>query len=175
LTGRRLVGLARTSFAFRALTLSMNLVTGIFVARLLGTDGRGEYAAIIALPFGIAWLIKSGCKEAIAYHQARHPLGRRLNHDQAVPLSARGERHAHRAGQRVLHRPAVHEAGSLDRVSQTACCDLGEHPASLGTIAEDRAAKLRQAFAGALHRGHQCGHPLLGDVPPGEHHQMLGW
>jgi O-antigen/teichoic acid export membrane protein len=73
LTGQRLVGLARSSFAFRALTLSMNLVTGIFVARLLGTEGRGEYAAIIALPYGIGWLIKSGCREAVAYHQARHP------------------------------------------------------------------------------------------------------
>jgi O-antigen/teichoic acid export membrane protein len=73
LTGQRLVGLARSSFAFRALTLSMNLVTGIFVARLLGTDGRGEYAAIIALPYGVGWLIKSGCREAVAYHQARHP------------------------------------------------------------------------------------------------------
>jgi O-antigen/teichoic acid export membrane protein len=73
LTGRRLVGLARTSLGFRALTLSMNLITGIFVARLLGTSGRGEYAAIIALPFGIGWLVKSGCREALAYHQARHP------------------------------------------------------------------------------------------------------
>jgi O-antigen/teichoic acid export membrane protein len=51
----------------------MNLVTGIFVARLLGTDGRGEYAVIVALPFGIGWLIKNGCREAVAYHQARHP------------------------------------------------------------------------------------------------------
>jgi O-antigen/teichoic acid export membrane protein len=73
LTGKRLVGLARTSFAFRALTLTMNLVTGIFVARLLGAEGRGEYAAILSLPFVVAWLIKGGCREAVAYHQARHP------------------------------------------------------------------------------------------------------
>jgi O-antigen/teichoic acid export membrane protein len=73
LTGQRLLGLARESFVFRALTLAMNLTGGVLVARLLGTDGRGEYAVILALPLAVAWLIKGGCREAVAYHQARHP------------------------------------------------------------------------------------------------------
>jgi O-antigen/teichoic acid export membrane protein len=55
------------------LTLAVNLVTGVLLARILGTTGRGELAAILVLPLMLAWAFSPGCAEAVSYHQARHP------------------------------------------------------------------------------------------------------
>jgi len=53
--------------------LLANLATGILIARSLGTSGRGELAAIAAAPQLMAWLFTLGCREAVTFHQARHP------------------------------------------------------------------------------------------------------
>jgi O-antigen/teichoic acid export membrane protein len=54
-------------------TLSVNLVTGILLARVLGPAGRGEIAAILAAVPIVGWLFSLGCREAVTYHHARRP------------------------------------------------------------------------------------------------------
>lgn len=56
-----------------SLGLLVNLITGVLVARLLGTSGRGEIAAILAVTQMLSWLFTLGSAEAAAYHIARHP------------------------------------------------------------------------------------------------------
>ncbi len=55
------------------MTLGVNLVTGVVIARALGSTGRGELAAVIAAMSVIAWLFAMGARQAITYHQARRP------------------------------------------------------------------------------------------------------
>src|SRR3954454_2135261 len=60
-------------------TLLLTLAQGIVLARGLGTTGRGQYAAILALAMTVTWLAELGCTEAAAFHQAREPaLGSHL-------------------------------------------------------------------------------------------------
>ncbi|HZQ64811.1 MAG TPA: oligosaccharide flippase family protein [Gaiellaceae bacterium] len=59
--------------AATGLTLSVNLVTGVLVARVLGPDGRGALTAVLAAPPIIAWIFEMGCVAAATYHQARRP------------------------------------------------------------------------------------------------------
>jgi O-antigen/teichoic acid export membrane protein len=69
-------GLARDTaitYAFSGLILLTNLVTGVLVARELGPSGRGELAAITNTAAWIGVLFVLGCREAVSYHQARHP------------------------------------------------------------------------------------------------------
>jgi O-antigen/teichoic acid export membrane protein len=56
-----------------SLGLVVNLITGVLVARLLGTSGRGEIAAILAITQMLSWAFSLGSAEAAAYHIARHP------------------------------------------------------------------------------------------------------
>ena len=49
------------------------MLTGVLIARILGTEGRGELAAIVVLPAMLAWAFSPGCAEAVSYHHARHP------------------------------------------------------------------------------------------------------
>lgn len=69
-------GMTRASlvtYGFTGFTLVANLATGILVARLLGPDGRGEIAAIVNAAGWLSIFFLIGSREAIAYHQARHP------------------------------------------------------------------------------------------------------
>jgi O-antigen/teichoic acid export membrane protein len=69
-------GLARdsaVSFAFFGFTLVLNLVTGVLVARELGTRGRGELTAILNVPAIATTVFALGCSQAASYHLARHP------------------------------------------------------------------------------------------------------
>src|SRR2546421_7539907 len=69
-------GLARETaitFGFSGLILLTNLVTGVIIARDLGPSGRGELAAITNTAAWIGVLFVLGCREAVSYHQARHP------------------------------------------------------------------------------------------------------
>lgn len=69
-------GLARDTaitFGFSGLILLTNLVTGVLIARDLGPSGRGELAAITNTAAWIGVLFVLGCREAVSYHQARHP------------------------------------------------------------------------------------------------------
>ena len=62
----------------------VNVATGVLIARALGTSGRGELTAIIALPATIAWVFALGCFQAVSYHHARHPEdGRTADHELA--------------------------------------------------------------------------------------------
>ena len=45
----------------------------MLIARALGTSGRGEITAIMALPATIGWIFAMGCLQAVSYHHARHP------------------------------------------------------------------------------------------------------
>jgi O-antigen/teichoic acid export membrane protein len=69
-------GLARqsvTTYAFSAAILVLNLFAGVLVARVLGTGGRGELAAITNAGAWIAVLFSMGTFQAMTYHQSRHP------------------------------------------------------------------------------------------------------
>jgi O-antigen/teichoic acid export membrane protein len=61
------------AFGLTGLTLGVNLVTGVIVARGLGPDGRGALAAVVAAMSVTAWLVAMGGRQAVAYHHARHP------------------------------------------------------------------------------------------------------
>lgn len=73
LLARRLVRDVAVTYAFTVAILVVNLLTGIIVARLLGADGRGELAAILALTQVATWIFAMGCNQAASYHVARHP------------------------------------------------------------------------------------------------------
>jgi O-antigen/teichoic acid export membrane protein len=64
---------ARPAFVLTFLGLGANLLTGILIARSLGTSGRGELAAILTAPQLIGWAFALGCVEAVAFHHARRP------------------------------------------------------------------------------------------------------
>jgi O-antigen/teichoic acid export membrane protein len=69
-------GLARdsaVSFVFFGLTLALNMLTGVLVARELGARGRGELTAIMNVPALAAWVFALGAAQACAYHLARNP------------------------------------------------------------------------------------------------------
>jgi O-antigen/teichoic acid export membrane protein len=57
---------------FSGLTLATNVVTGVLVARALGTEGRGQLAAILTVTQLVGWAFTFGCAEAMSYRQARH-------------------------------------------------------------------------------------------------------
>ncbi len=61
------------TFGSSTLTLMVNVATGVLIARALGTSGRGELTAILALPTTITWVFALGCFQAVSYHHARHP------------------------------------------------------------------------------------------------------
>ena len=73
LARRRLLREATITYVAAVLTLAINLLTGLILARALGTTGRGELTAILTVPQMVGWAFSLGCGLAIAYHQARHP------------------------------------------------------------------------------------------------------
>jgi O-antigen/teichoic acid export membrane protein len=61
------------TFLSTGLILTVNLVSGVLVARVLGTDGRGELAAIQGLAMTLAFAFTMGARHSISYHHARNP------------------------------------------------------------------------------------------------------
>jgi O-antigen/teichoic acid export membrane protein len=51
--------------------LAVNLVTGVLVARLLGPEGRGEVAVLLALAQIVGWLGTLGMNEGVTYVAAK--------------------------------------------------------------------------------------------------------
>jgi O-antigen/teichoic acid export membrane protein len=51
--------------------LGLGVLTGILSARILGPVGRGEYAAVMIWPLGIATLLSLGINQAVAFHVGR--------------------------------------------------------------------------------------------------------
>jgi O-antigen/teichoic acid export membrane protein len=72
-TSRSFAADSTVTFAFNTLMLVANLLTGILVARVLGTHGRGELAAIQVLPQMLGWVFAMGCAQAVSYRLARAP------------------------------------------------------------------------------------------------------
>lgn len=61
------------------MTLALNLLTGIIVARVLGPEGRGALTAIITAPPVLGWVLGMGCGKAVTYFLTHNPtLGARL-------------------------------------------------------------------------------------------------
>jgi O-antigen/teichoic acid export membrane protein len=60
------------TFAFSVLTLGVNLLTGVVIARGLGVSGRGELTAILTVTQMVGWAFGLGCAEAAAYYHARN-------------------------------------------------------------------------------------------------------
>ena len=60
-------------FAGQVAVIALNLVTGILLARGLGPDGRGAYAAVIVWPHVAAWIATLWLTRATAYHRAKDP------------------------------------------------------------------------------------------------------
>jgi O-antigen/teichoic acid export membrane protein len=56
-----------------SLGLIVNLITGVLIARVLGTAGRGELAATLAVAQILGWTFSLGAAQAVSYHIARHP------------------------------------------------------------------------------------------------------
>jgi O-antigen/teichoic acid export membrane protein len=61
------------TYGFTGIALVANLATGVLVARLLGPSGRGQITAIANAAAWLSLFFLVGSREAIAYHQARHP------------------------------------------------------------------------------------------------------
>lgn len=53
--------------------LVFNLVTGVLIARSLGAEGRGEYAALLTIPAVGVWVFSMGVQSAASFHVALHP------------------------------------------------------------------------------------------------------
>lgn len=53
--------------------LVLSLMTGIMVARVLDTDGRGELSAIVTIATTLGWLASSGGRQAISYRLSVDP------------------------------------------------------------------------------------------------------
>jgi len=53
--------------------LGINFVTGVLIARLLKSDGRGELAAITTWATILGWASAFGFSEAITYLQSKRP------------------------------------------------------------------------------------------------------
>ena len=70
-TGLRRAG--AHAFLFNALTLVVNLATGIIVARALGSEGRGELTAILTLVVVGVWIFSLGCTATASFYVARYP------------------------------------------------------------------------------------------------------
>lgn len=71
-TGATRRGAAITAAANMA-TAGLNVATGVLLARLLGPNGRGELAAIVAAPLFVASLATMGLDQSVAYFSARDP------------------------------------------------------------------------------------------------------
>ncbi len=61
------------TFLSRVLILATNVATGIITARLLGSQGRGEQAAIILWPQFLAYTLTLGLPSALIYNLKRYP------------------------------------------------------------------------------------------------------
>jgi len=114
LFSRDLVRTGAHTYALAGLTLVVNLVSGIVIARGLGPAGRGEAVAIAMLVQNFGFLFSIGAANALAYRYAREPeAAARLTTTWtvlAVPLSLL----ALGAGQLVV--PVLFESQSEDAV-----------------------------------------------------------
>lgn len=75
-------GLAKSgtqTVATMAVFLLLSLISGVMTARLLGSSGRGQIAAIVTIGQTIGWAVSIGCFQAIVFHNSRSPADARAN------------------------------------------------------------------------------------------------
>ncbi|WP_187829945.1 lipopolysaccharide biosynthesis protein [Siccirubricoccus phaeus] len=65
------------TMSVQVLMMAVNIGTGLFIARLLGPEGRGSLAAIVFWPQFIASLVLAGLPYALIYHLRGVPEARR--------------------------------------------------------------------------------------------------
>ena len=63
-----------STFVGQGLTLGLGILTGILSARMLGPVGRGEYAAIIIWPMGIASFLGFGINQAVVFYLGQREI-----------------------------------------------------------------------------------------------------
>jgi O-antigen/teichoic acid export membrane protein len=73
LLARGLVRAGIVTYAFSALTLVANLVTGIVSARALGPSGRGVFVALMTVSQLAGFLFAMGVAQSLSYYIARRP------------------------------------------------------------------------------------------------------
>jgi len=61
------------SVGIQVLITAINIATGVVTARLLGPEGRGEYAAVTLWPPLLATLAVAGLNSAVVFRMRRHP------------------------------------------------------------------------------------------------------
>ena len=71
LLSRRLVRAGLMTYAFSAVTLVANLVTGIITARALGPGGRGVAVALVTVTQLAGFLFAMGVAQSLSYFVAR--------------------------------------------------------------------------------------------------------
>jgi O-antigen/teichoic acid export membrane protein len=62
-----------TTVLVTAMTLVLNVLTGVMVARALGPDGRGALTASLTAPYLIGWVLGMGCGKAVTFFLSRNP------------------------------------------------------------------------------------------------------
>jgi O-antigen/teichoic acid export membrane protein len=71
--GQQMVRDSATTFVFHGLAIAVTAVTGVLVARGLGTSGRGELTAVFTSTQLSAAVFAAGASAALPFYQARHP------------------------------------------------------------------------------------------------------
>ncbi len=70
-TGASLAGPFTLTLVTSGGTVLLSLVTGVLTARMLGTEGRGQVAAISAWLLTLSWAASLGFSHAMVYHQSK--------------------------------------------------------------------------------------------------------
>ena len=69
----RLFGQTALLFGGQVAVMALNVATGALMARGLGPEGRGAYAAVLVWPQVVGWISTLGLARATAYYGARAP------------------------------------------------------------------------------------------------------
>ena len=69
----RLVGQTALLFGGQVAVMAFNVATGALMARGLGPQGRGAFAAVLIWPQVVGWISTLGLARATAYYRAREP------------------------------------------------------------------------------------------------------
>jgi O-antigen/teichoic acid export membrane protein len=77
LSGRQLAKASLITMGLSAVTLTINLGTGVMLARALDPSGRGEVTATLVIAQFLGWLVSIGARQAIAYRVAGDPTATR--------------------------------------------------------------------------------------------------
>jgi antigen flippase len=73
LNGRHASTATIQTFVVKVLIVGLNLGTGVITARVLGSDGRGELAAIMLWPQFLAFTLTLGIPQSLVYNLKRYP------------------------------------------------------------------------------------------------------